>query len=892
MNRYFCLLCLLALTAILGGNAGCNRQYYRTKADHEVYSVIKQGNNDPRWKVDDPHITPYATSRMFDPYHPDCEPMPTDDAAAHQKMHSVAGKKASARWHEHGDTQSVENPAWRQYLLVNEKGEVPLDKDKAVELARLHSPEYQTALENLYLAAMKVSQERFQYNVQFFGGDSLLYSVPKRGAGGPTLKNSASFGAEQALATGGTWVVDLANNITWSLTGAGSWRAQSLINVGITQPLLRGANRKVVLEKLTQTERDFLEEVRKVVLFQQGHYTKLVTGTVPRNSGASGAGGGFYRLLESQIQIQTQRQNIIGLEENLNRFNEMFEAGQVTDVYQVKETQQSLLSSQSRLLEQINQYQARVESYISSLGLPPDLKVSISDPLLEQFQFTSPTLTTLMEDVGDFLAMIRKKDQPLAEGFRTQINDVIRRTEGEIAVLEQDLEMLQKSVPERIQSLKSLEAFLAGRIENGERVDKSIYDIKEFEDRIAKLRTVDIPRNLKRLRAAFILIDLIVNLDEPVLRQMIREHSFDPSVLEAWEELKLNEVIVSNIDTDLSVRQRELEKLTEELQSLRTAYGNDASPQALQDAKRIEKRIENLNIINELRQKDEYRDWIRRVVSAFQYELVSLSLMQTRTRLDAMTLVPVSVSPEEAFQTASEHRLDWMNRKAQLVDAWRQIDFTADDLKGAFGLRLDGALGTIDKRGVRLDADTGKLDVRFEWESPLTRYNEMMTYRKSQIDYQKARRDYYTYVDSVQAEVRNTLRDVQMSLINFEINRNAVLVGTVRVDVMQLRMEQPPQRGGRIDTNTSDQLIRALEGLMNSQNNLLNTWVAYQTQRMLLDYNMGTMTLDEQGRWIEPGVIGSAITAPPEVIPSIPMAIPVPILEVPRPGLNRRYVEK
>jgi hypothetical protein len=92
-----------------------------------------------------------------------------------------------------------------------------------------------------------------------------------------------------------------------------------------------------------------------------------------------------------------------------------------------------------------------------------------------------------------------------------------------------------------------------------------------------------------------------------------------------------------------------------------------------------------------------------------------------------------------------------------------------------------------------------------------------------------------------------------MSRINFEINRNAVLVGTVRFDLMQLRMERPPARGGRVDPSAARDLISALDGLLGSQNSLLGTWVSHQTQRMHLDFGMGTMTLDNQGRWIDPG---------------------------------------
>jgi len=281
-----------------------------------------------------------------------------------------------------------------------------------------------------------------------------------------------------------------------------------------------------------------------------------------------------------------------------------------------------------------------------------------------------------------------------------------------------------------------------------------------------------------------------------------------------------------------------------------------------------------------------------------------------------MTLVPVAITAEEAFQTASEHSLDWMNKKSQLVDTWRQIDIRADALRGVLNLHIDGTAGTLDRRGVHFGRDNSEVQVRLRWDTPLNRFDEMMNYRRSQIAYQNARRNYYLYVDAVYADLRNTIRNLQMSRINFEINRNAVHVGTVRVDVMQLRMARPPQRGGRIETDTSRQLISALDGLLTSQNSLLNTWVDYQTRRMLLDFGKGTMELDDRGRWIDPGAIGpiAATAAPtlapiptlalaptPTLAPTLaptptlalevrPLPLPLDRIEAP-PRLNRRYVE-
>ncbi len=174
---YFSVLCVLVLMPF----AGCTRQHYRQKTDSEVYSLLQSGGTrDPRWKLDDYSINVDCRSRMFNPSDPDREPMPPDDRAAHRKMLRVDGKKGSKHWNDNGFTNSVESPCWRQYLLFNENGEVSLDKDVSVDLALIHSPEYQAALENLYLSAMKVSQERFRFDVQFYGGDSLFYTANGR----------------------------------------------------------------------------------------------------------------------------------------------------------------------------------------------------------------------------------------------------------------------------------------------------------------------------------------------------------------------------------------------------------------------------------------------------------------------------------------------------------------------------------------------------------------------------------------------------------------------------------------------------------------------------------------------------------------------------------------
>ncbi|MDR3331136.1 MAG: hypothetical protein LBT08_00765, partial [Synergistaceae bacterium] len=134
--------------------------------------------------------------------------------------------------------------------------------------------------------------------------------------------------------------------------------------------------------------------------------------------------------------------------------------------------------------------------------------------------------------------------------------------------LHNDLEILQKSVPDRIDSLRNLKLNLAEQIRQGERIDPSIYDPEIFTDRIEKLQNESVPENIRRIQAAFTLLVLIIQLDEPGLRKMIRENSFEQEVHEALEILRLNETSVLDANEVLRQRQEEFKKTQETLEAL------------------------------------------------------------------------------------------------------------------------------------------------------------------------------------------------------------------------------------------------------------------------------------------------------------------------------------
>ena len=915
------ILGICCIVVLLIGH-GCSRQHYRLKADKEAYDLLRCEASNPNWKINDYRIGVDKRSRMFDVHDPDKTPMPNDDPAAARKMRKLDGKKCTKQSGKCNCAHCVENPCWRQFLLNDADGDVVLTKNSAMELALLHSPEYQAAKENLYLSALRVSQERFRFDVQFFGSESLYYTASGklRSPSGTFLTNDAEVHASKLFATGGEMLVGLANSITWSFAGPDDWYADSLINFNFVQPLLRGAGRRIVLENLTQAERDFLAAVRRMAFFQQGFYNRVICGgsdqAMPLGWGTgmvavannARSDNGFLGLLAAQIRIQNQRQNIVNIEESLQQIEEFFRASKFNDRLQVEQMRQRRLNSQSNMVREKAAYQRNTEDFLRSIGLPPDLKVKITDPIVESFELMSPSLLRLQEQVGAFLNEIRKEDDSLPEDLRSQISELVLKGESELATIVYDLELLEKKTTDRLAGFHALKRWADKEIHNGERLDPSIYDSSVYLERMTELKQEE---DSNRLRAAIVLLKLFVNNDEPTLRTMFEKRDFEKDVLDALILLELTDITgkaMEETDVDASPEAfKAAEGLRESLEKLKSiqeelkgdeivsrpdelvpkapvreqatlrvdAEDGDSGRKTAAEMLAESDRWASDRLAQLLRKSDDYRTWLSRILNAYGNELMSLSILQTRIRLDCFTLTPTEISAEDAFKAASQHRLDWMNQRASLVDQWRQLEIAANQLKGDLKLTVNGELGTVDKNGVRFDGANSTIKMGLQWDSPMTRYTEMLAYRRSQIAYQRARRNYYMYVDSVNAELRQLLRDIETNQINFEIQRNLILTTTVQVHLSQLKLIKPPRRGEQFNTTLVRDLTEGLQELLTSQNQFLNIWIDNQTYRMRLDLLMGTMQLDERGNWIDPGPIRADRS---NTLPSGEPPLPSPML--------------
>jgi len=869
---------------------GCHRTTYRRQADAEVRTLLQQGQCDSRWRLRETTVYPKKESRYYDPFCPDAEPMPPDDPVSHQLMHCVDGKKGWPHWHDNGDTYYVESPFWRAYLPRDERGVVVLDRARAVDLALVHSREYQRQIENLYLSALNVTAERFRFDVQFFGGHSTFFTADgSKRAGGPRtlLELDTDAQARKLGATGTELLIGFANSLVWQFSGSDSYASASLLNFSLVQPLLRAGGRAVVLESLTQAERNLLANIRQMAHYQRGFYLQVVTGTNP-GAGPSSGGltigslspsvspgrGGVLGLLQSQVQIRNQEQNVQGLEDSYEQLLAAHQADRI-DRYQVDLALQSLYNAQSQLLSARSSYQSQLDSFKVTLGLPPGLPVEISDDLLTQFDFVDPKLLNLQRRTTLLVRALRDPATPDPTDWADQIRQIYDQTVRQVETVQNDIAHLTAVLPQRkiiLQEFYSKRGAEDGEPEGLTSAEKAIADLEEryqaivadfgllLEGKLPPTRGEErVPRQpLKQL-----LDNLKQFIDEPdaVTNQKLGE--LEKQLTDLQNQGKTADEELKKLSQAMAVASQE------EALALQSKYS-----EARAQVEILQSRIDSVTrTLSELKTSPKEQVAMQ-LLEPLLLQLSDLSLIQARARLDSVSLIPVDITPEEALEIARQNRLDWMNARAALVDQWRQIQIAANRLRSDLDVTFSGDVATTGDNPFSFDSNTGQLRVGFRFDAPFTRLVERNQYRTALISFQRARRDYIAFEDQIAQSLRDTLRNIRLGQNTFELRRSAVLVSIAQVDLARERLRAPPRPGetSQFGVNTARDLVTALSGLLSAQNAFLGAWVEYEVQRMVLDFQMGTMQLDERGQWIDPGPIRSqnrpAGEAAPEAIPA------------------------
>jgi len=198
-----------------------------------------------------------------------------------------------------------------------------------------------------------------------------------------------------------------------------------------------------------------------------------------------------------------------------------------------------------------------------------------------------------------------------------------------------------------------------------------------------------------------------------------------------------------------------------------------------------------------------------------------------------------------AVRVALENRLDLMNARAQLYDAWRQIRVTANALKGVFNVSATNQVFTspYTTNPMGFLSTAKQVSLQFNTELPLIRLAERNNFRTALINYQRQRRALMQSEDQLKLGIRQNIRALQQTYQTYEIGKKQIILNFRQRDQSQEQLFAP---GGSSDTAVQvNNLNQATGSLNSSANSLVANYVTFLGNRLQLFRDLGIMPYDE-----------------------------------------------
>ena len=846
---------LFAVAVACGIGSGCSRHHFRERADKDVAGVLTQKNVFPDWKIDNWHVYPDSRARFSDPAGcggPDHPLFPPDDFAASilspnpqkpnkkygtgryegtEYLNIIAGWDTANRGEDLGNstneirqasaTESVKpevaaaayGGAASSFQKAFQSDEKPfrLRLDQTVELALFNSREFQDRREDLYLAALPVTTERFSFAAQAMAAENVVREVTGRErVDGPG--NRWRIGTDATISklfpTGATLLFRFANQIVLDLTSPRPDIAISNLSLTALQPLLRGGGFAVTLEALTQAERTLLYAIRSYARFRKVFYVVIAgNGDYTNNPyGLQGLAANLGRAIGSNLTAPTagylptvlrngtlanERKNLAALEQILKLYRNLKEGGIVSDL-QVVRVELQFLQSQSRLLDGNRQYLDLLDIFKLQLGVPTNLPLELDDGPLRPMRKQLVRYEAVYDQLRDLQAVAGKYDpteaipayrarwkqlltdsslvrgKPFAQDYTKRMAELSKLSAEELAKQIRELQS---------QRLKLLDV-QADRLAAGKpKPESEDRDIATFEDAIAfakheqSLRTYESRPWLR----------LIPDKQAGERANLYRE-AFDAGMLVA-----------------LKARNQRLDEIRDEWPLL------------------PELTVEGADLLQ----------------------------------------VPLDEASSRVAQTALTNRLDLMNARAQVVDSYRQLAVRANALQGVLNVQYDlnTATPATDNEAFAFAGSRTRHALTIRGEPPFVRRVERNNYRAALISFQRQRRTLMAFEDNILNDCRAGLRQLRSLAETYKVQQKTVELAYAQVDNARSTLLAPPDPQARDTAGNpaalTEQLLQAQSQLLQAENALYTLWINYLNARMNLYLDLELLPLDARGIWTD-----------------------------------------
>jgi len=266
---------------------------------------------------------------------------------------------------------------------------------QAVALATANNRDYQTQKEALYISALDLGLERHNFENQFFGGVLSGYSANDQ-SGDKVVFNEGNFGFNRLLTTGARISTHVA--VSWAEILMGDRLSRGvtpILGFSVLQPLLRGSNRDIVMENLTQAERNTLYQIRAFNRYRQTFVVSVVTQ--------------YYLILQTYDSAENARKNYQTMLWLYRKTKLLTEAGRLPK-FEANRAKSEALKALDTYVQQRKLYEQALDDYKLVLGVPATANFDLDPAEIQQLRTAELPYPEFTEEEAVETALQRRLD--------------------------------------------------------------------------------------------------------------------------------------------------------------------------------------------------------------------------------------------------------------------------------------------------------------------------------------------------------------------------------------------------------------------------------------------------------------------------------------------------
>jgi outer membrane protein TolC len=313
--------------------------------------------------------------------------------------------------------------AYLDYLPAPGQGSLALNLRKSLSLAVMHSREYQTYREDLYLAAVRVYLENYHWG--WTPSNSFGAAIGRSLESNSTtpLEVDGSVGFSRRLKYGGQFSAGYSLAVLKALSGSRDVSWASLLNFSLSQPLWGAAASPLVArESLTQAERSLIYKIRT---YERQRKSLLID-----------IASKYYSVLQKRDALSIAELNLKRLKENRERSELMAKTGRIP-MFQADQARQDELSASTSLIEAQQSVQDAQDSLKQAIGLPTTVTIVVDPADLDALRMLEMPVPPLTLEVACDLAQRQRLD------FRNA-QDQVADAERAVAIAAENLKGVLK----------------------------------------------------------------------------------------------------------------------------------------------------------------------------------------------------------------------------------------------------------------------------------------------------------------------------------------------------------------------------------------------------------------------------------------------------------------